>query len=209
LHHKVKDGDVELQQALSDLAEVRDRLARVQRFEGYSSPAAIASGGAALIAGLVQRHIAPLPATPEAFGHYVVIWMACLAAALVLNYGAVALWVLEHRGPGAASGVRSAARSIAPSVVLGGLLTVALIDAHAYALLPGTWFALYSLGLFASRDAIPESTLVVTLGFVALAALFLVSPLQAVALAWWVMPLGFGLGQIAVGALIWHSHIRA
>jgi len=209
LHHKAKEGDVELHQALSDLAEVRDRLARVQQFEGYSSAAATASGAGALVAGFVQRQIAALPALPEALGRYVIIWMVCLAVALALNYGALALWVLEHRGPGAASGVRSAARSIAPSVVLGGLLTVALIDAHAYALLPGTWFALYSLGLFASRDSIPPSTLVVTFGFVALAALFLISPLQAVALAWWVMPLGFGIGQIAVGILIWHSHIRA
>lgn len=196
---------MELQRALSDLAEVRDRLVRVQRFEGYSAAAAIASGAAALVAGCVQRQMAPLPVLPGSLHQYVTIWMTCLAVALALNYGAVAGWVWKHRGPGASSGFRSAARSIAPSVVLGGLLTVALIDRGAYALLPGTWFALYSLGLFASRDVIPESTFPVTLGFVALAALFLISPLQSVALAWWVMPLGFGLGQIAVGGLIWRE----
>lgn len=196
---------MELQRALSDLAEVRDRLVRVQRFEGYSAAAAIASGAAALAAGCVQRQMVPLPVMPAALHQYVTIWMTCLAVALALNYGAVAVWVWRHRGPGASSGFRSAARSIAPSVVLGGLLTVALIDRGAYALLPGTWFALYSLGLFASRDVIPESTLPVTLGFVALAALFLVSPLQGAALAWWVMPFGFGLGQIAVGGLIWRE----
>ena len=194
---------MELQRALSDLAEVRDRLVRVQRFEGYSAAAAIASGVGALVAGVVQRLTDPLPASPEALHRYVVIWMGCLAVALALNYGAAAAWLSRHRGPAAASGFRSAARSIAPSILLGGLLTVALIDRSAYALLPGTWFALYSLGLFASRAAIPESTLAVTVGFGALAALFLVSPLQQIALAWWVMPLGFGLGQIAVGTLIW------
>lgn len=196
---------MELQRALSDLAEVRDRLVRVQRFEGYSAAAAIASGAAALVAGWVQRLLVPLPVLPAALHEYVTIWMTCLAVALALNYGAVAVWVWRHRGPGASSGFRSAARSIAPSVVLGGLLTVALIDRGAYMLLPGTWFALYSLGLFASRDVIPESTFPVTLGFVALAALFLISPLQSVALAWWVMPLGFGLGQVAVGGLIWRE----
>lgn len=196
---------MELQRALSDLAEVRDRLVRVQRFEGYSAAAAIASGAAALVAGWVQRLLVPLPVLPATLHEYVTIWMTCLAVALALNYGAVAVWVWRHRGPGASSGFRSAARSIAPSVVLGGLLTVALIDRGAYMLLPGTWFALYSLGLFASRDVIPESTFPVTLGFVALAALFLISPLQSVALAWWVMPLGFGLGQVAVGGLIWRE----
>lgn len=194
---------MEIERALSDLAEVRDRLVRVQRFEGYSAVAAVASGLGALIAGYAQARVAPLPASAATLRAYVAIWMVCLGVALALNYGALAIWVLRHRGPAAASGFRTAARSIAPSVVLGGLLTVALIDRHAYALLPGTWFALYSLGLFASRDAIPRSTVLVTLGFAVLAALFLVSPLQQFALAWWVMPLGFGLGQIAVGTLIW------
>jgi hypothetical protein len=196
---------MELERALSDLAEVRDRLVRVQRFEGYSAAAAIASGIGALGAGYVQWKTVPLPHSSDALHRYVVIWMTCLAVALALNYGAVAVWVWKHRGPGAASGFRSAARSIAPSILLGGLLTVALIDRSAYSLLPGTWFAFYCLGLFASRDAIPRSTFPITLGFAALAALFLVSPLQAVALAWWVMPLGFGLGLIGVGALIWRE----
>lgn len=196
---------MELERALSDLAEVRDRLVRVQRFEGYSAAAAVASGLCALAAGYVQWHAAPLPQRSESLHRYVAIWMVCLAVALLLNYGAVAIWVWRHRGPGAASGFRTAARSIAPSVLLGGLLTLALIDRSAYALLPGTWFALYSLGLFASRDVIPRSTLAVTVGFGVLAALFLVSPLQAVALSWWVMPLGFGIGQVVVGALIWRE----
>jgi hypothetical protein len=196
---------VEIERALSDLAEVRDRLIRVQRFEGYSGAAAIASGIAAFVAGYVQLQRIPLPHEPDELHRYVVIWMICLAVALALNYGAVAIWFVRHRGPAATSGFRTAARSIAPSVVLGGLLTVALIDRSAYALLPGTWFAFYSLGLFASRDAIPRSSFAITLGFAALAALFLVSPLQSVALAWWVMPLGFGLGQIGVGVLIWRE----
>ena len=51
-----------------------------------------------------------------------------------------------------------------------------------------------------NRDGV---TLAVTAGFGVLAALFLVSPLQAAALSWWVMPLGFGIGQVVVGALIW------
>ncbi|MGA7285000.1 MAG: hypothetical protein WBW87_10720 [Candidatus Cybelea sp.] len=204
LLYKVREGGfMELERALSDLAEVRDRLVRVQRFEGYSAAAAVASGVGALLAGYVQWQTAPMPQLPPALHRYVLIWMTCLAVALLLNYGAVAIWVWRHRGPAATSGFRTAARSIAPSVLLGGLLTMALIDHSAYALLPGTWFALYSLGLFASRDVIPRSTFTVTLGFGALAALFLVSPLQTLALAWWVMPLGFGSGQIAVGALIW------
>lgn len=199
---------MEIEQALSDLAEVRDRLVLVQRFEGYSAAAAIASGIAALIAGYVQRFTVGFPVVPQTLYRYVAIWMVCLAVALLLNYGAVAVWAWKHRGPGDASRFRSAARSIAPSVVLGGVLTLALIDRGEFTLLPGTWFAIYCLGLFASRDAIPRSTFPITLGFGALAALFLVSPLRQIALAWWVMPFGFGLGQVGVGALIWRERER-
>jgi hypothetical protein len=194
---------MELQRALSDLEEVRDRLARGQRFEGYSGPAAAASGVVAILAAFVQQQVAPLPRTPEALHAYVVIWLTCLAVALALNYGTVAAWVLKNRGPAAQSQFRSAARSIAPSIALGGLLTFALIDHSAYGLLPGTWFALYAIGLSASGGAIPSAAHAVTIAFAALALVFLITPLAAVALAWWVMPLGFGIGQIAIGYLIW------
>jgi hypothetical protein len=196
---------MELERAISDLEEVRDRLAAVQRFEGYSAPAAVASGLAAIAAGFIQFQLEPFPRASEGFHRYVAIWMLCLAIGLVLNYGAVVIWALHNRCPGAVSRFRSAARSIAPSVVLGGLLTAALIAHSMYALLPGAWFALYSIGLFASRGAIPDSAMTVTLGFAILAALFLISPLQSLALVWWVMPLGFGLGQIAIGGLVWRE----
>ncbi|HEX3368567.1 MAG TPA: hypothetical protein VHS56_03245 [Candidatus Cybelea sp.] len=194
---------MELQQALSDLAEVRDRLAQLQRFEGYSAPAAAASGVVAIVASLVQRAAAPLPRTPEAHQTYLLIWLSCLAVALLLNYGAVTAWLIKHRAPGARSRFRTAAISISPSIVLGGALSVALIDLGAYSLLPGTWFAFYAIGLFASRGAVPPSTIVVTGFFALLALAFLITPLVAAALAWWVMPLGFGAGQLFIGYFIW------
>ncbi|MGB8965612.1 MAG: hypothetical protein WCB99_08220 [Candidatus Cybelea sp.] len=196
---------MELQRALSDLAEVRERLARLQRFEGYSGVAAAASGLGAMLAAFVQQRTAPMPASPGDLRSYLIIWLSCLAAALVLNYGAVAVWLLNHRAPGARSRFRTAALSIAPSIVLGGALSFALIDHRAYALLPGTWFAFYAIGLFASRGAIPSSTIGITIGFAALALVFLVTPLNAFALAWWVMALGFGIGQLAIGYLIWRD----
>jgi hypothetical protein len=196
---------MELQRALSDLAEVRDRLARLQRFEGYSGPAAAASGAVALIAAYVQRSRAPLPRTEADVHAYLAVWLTCLAVALLLNYGAVAAWLLKHHAPGARSRFRTAALSIAPSVILGGALSFALIAHAAYALLPGNWFAFYAIGLFASRGAIPTATMGITIGFAVLALVFLMTPLTAVALSWWVMPIGFGIGQLAIGYFIWRE----
>jgi hypothetical protein len=52
---------------------------------------------------------------------------------------------------------------------------------------------------------IPTSCDTVTAAFTALALAFLVTPLSALALSWWVMPLGFGFGQLAIGVLLWRS----
>jgi len=192
---------MEIERALSDLAEVRERLARAERFEGYSGPAAAASGVAAFVAGGVQFAVVPHPPA-HAASPYLTIWMTCLAVALLLNYGAVVLWLFGDRGPNARSQFRTAALSIAPSVLLGGALTAALAAHGEYALLPGTWFAFYAVGLFASRHAIPPGALPVMAGFAALAVAFLATPLESVAMSWWVVPLGFGVGQLAIGYLL-------
>jgi hypothetical protein len=196
---------VELHRALSDLEEVRGRLARVQRFEGYSAPAAAASGAIAIASGIAQARLAPFPPIHGQIHTYLTIWLSCAAAALTINYGAAAIWLLSHRSAHDRSQFRSAAASIAPSVILGAAITVALCHAGAYTLLPGTWFALYAIGLFASRSQIPDGSTYVTIGFATLAVAFLATPLIDIALSWWVVPLGFGFGQLAIGALLWES----
>ena len=84
---------MDLQRALGDLAEVRDRLAHVQRFEGYSAPAAAASGVCAIFAGVLQLRHAPAPHSAGDFHAYLAIWLTCLAVSLALNYGAAAAWL--------------------------------------------------------------------------------------------------------------------
>src|SRR5665213_1592181 len=69
---------MQLQQALADLAEVRDRLAHVQRFDGYSGWAAIASGLGALVGGGVQFALAPYPHAAPEQRIYLIIWLGCL-----------------------------------------------------------------------------------------------------------------------------------
>jgi hypothetical protein len=200
---------MELRRALSDLEEVRERLARIQRFEGYSAPAAAASGAFAIAAAIAQARVAPFPPLHGQMHTYLTIWFWCAAAALTVNYGAAAIWLFGHRSPHERSQFRSAAASIAPSVLLGAAITVALCHSGAYSLLPGTWFALYAIGLFASRSQIPDGAIYVTVGFAALAVAFLATPLVDVALSWWVVPLGFGTGQLAIGALLWDSRRNA
>jgi len=188
-------------QAAADLAEVRLRLAGVQRFPGFSGVAAVASGGVGLLAGLLQSLLAPNPSTPVELRVYLGIWLSTLAVALALNYGAVGIWLLRNHGRHAIEQSRLAAVAILPSIVFGGTLTFALADGNIWNLLPGVWYGAYAVGLFACRTLVPSSVQTVA-GAFGVAAITLLLPFSTFALAWWVLPLGFGIGQIVIGVCL-------
>ena len=193
---------MEVRQALADLAEVRGRLATVQRFDGYSGSAAIVSGGVAILAGFVQALVAPYPSNEAGRQSYLAIWLTCLGLALAINYGAIFVWRSRNRGEQAAVQFRTVGMSIVPALAAGGVITLALLQRGLAELLPGMWCATYALGLFASRAMVPKSVVYVAVAFGAGAALLLLGAREN-ALAWWIMPLAFGGGQIAIGAIVW------
>ncbi len=192
---------MDVARAIADLDEVRSRLAAVQRFRGLSGPAAVASGVAALGIGLVQWSIVPHPASAADASRYVAIWIACLAFALAVNYGALAMWLVRNWSSRARTELRTAAIAVTPAVVAGGAFTAALLARNEIGMLPGTWALCYALGLLASRAMLPRGTSTVALAFAAIGAALLFAQ-GTNALVWWVMPLTFGCGQITIGILI-------
>ncbi len=192
---------MEVRRALADLAEVRGRLAIVQRFDGYSGTAAIASGVVAIASGIAQGLVDPQPRLASERRVYLVIWLSCLAAALALNYGAIVIWRLRNHGAQAAMQFRTVGMSIVPAIAAGAVITLALVLRDLEALLPGMWCAAYALGLFASRSMVPRAVVGVAVAFGAAGAGLLLAP-GYTSLAWWTMPLAFGLGQIAIGTIV-------
>ena len=192
---------MEVRQALADLAEVRGRLATVQRFDGYSGPAAIASGVVAIVAGVVQALLAPEPASAADRHAYLTIWLACLGFALAINYGAILAWRARNRGPQAKIQIRTVGMSIVPALAAGGVVTLGLEMRGLTDLLPGMWCATYALGLFASRAMVPRDVVLVAAAFGAIATVLLLAP-NIHPLAWWIMPVAFGFGQIAIGTIV-------
>jgi hypothetical protein len=85
--------------------------------------------------------------------------------------------------------------------VAGGAFTAALLVRGEIGMLPGTWALCYALGLLASRTMLPRGTATVALAFAAIGATLLFAH-GTNALTWWVMPLTFGCGQVAIGVLI-------
>ena len=192
---------MDVSRAIADLDEVRSRLAAVQRFRGLSGPAALASGLGALGTGAVQLAVIPHPAGAEDASRYVALWIACLAFALAVNYGAVAVWLARNWSSRTRTELRTAAFAIVPSITAGGVLTGALLARGEIGLLPGTWALCYGLGLIAARAMLPRGMIAIALSFAAVGSALLFSS-GANALAWWVMPLTFGAGQIAIATLL-------
>jgi hypothetical protein len=192
---------VDVTRAIADLDEVRSRLASVQRFRGLSGPAALVSGLGALACGVIQFAIAPAPHAPAEIARYVAIWVVCLTFALALNYGAVAVWLVRNWSSRARTELRTAAIAIVPSIVAGGAFTLALLARGEIGLLPGTWSLCYGLGLLATRSMLPRGVLPIAIGFATVGSALLFAA-GTNALAWWVMPLTFGLGQTAIGVLL-------
>jgi hypothetical protein len=192
---------MEVRQALADLAEVRVRLATVQRFDGYSGTAAFISGLVAIAAGVAQALLAPQPSTPAARQIYLAIWLGCLGCALAINYGAIVIWRSRNRGEQAGVQFRTVGMSILPAIAAGGVVTLALVLRGLFDLLPGMWCAMYALGLFASRAMVPRDVVLVAVAFGLVAAVLLLAP-HIQPLAWWIMPAAFGIGQVTIGAIV-------
>ena len=143
----------------------------------------------------------PSPRTPEDAGRYVAVWVACLAFALAVNYGAVAIWLARNWSRRTRTELRTAAIAIVPSIAAGGAFTAALLARGEVGLLPGTWALCYGLGLLAARSMLPRATVAIAVAFAAAGVPLLFAP-GISALAWWVMPLTFGAGQTAIGVVM-------
>jgi hypothetical protein len=188
----------DIERALADIAEVRERLGHIQRFKGYSGIAAMTSGVFALAGGAVQAVLVPSVQTVHQGRLYFALWLICCTAAVLVNYGAIAHWYVNDATARERWQTATVGLSILPALILGAMLSVALLRANLFSFLPGVWYGCYGVGLFASRTTVPPAVVPIAAAFlIAGIVLFFLPP--ALALAWWVLPLGFGAGQLAIG----------
>jgi hypothetical protein len=191
----------DLERAMLDIAEVRDRLAMTQRFRGISGVAAIASGCFAIAAGVLQALLVAVPGPGYPTHVYASIWLVCGTAALIVNYASIAHWYVSDTSVRDRWQTRTVGLAILPAIALGAGLTLAMVTRGAFSYLPGIWYGCYGVGLFASRMMLPRNVLWISAFFLIAGIALLFAP-SSLALAWWVLPVGFGIGQIAIGVLV-------
>ena len=91
--------------------------------------------------------------------------------------------------------------AILPALILGAALSFALLRADLFAFLPAVWYGCYGVGLLASHTMLPRAVLPISVAFLA-AGIGLLFASPAVALSPWILAVGFGAGQIAIGVLV-------
>jgi hypothetical protein len=182
--------------AEADLRYIRTAIERAEAFTSISGWGQVAVGATALAAAA----LAPADCTRD---RWVAIW---LGEALVA--GAISVWsaVLKSQRLGVPLFGAPAQRftlAFATPAAAGAVLTAALVRAHAYPLLAGTWLLLYGAAVTSGGAFSVGSVPAMGACFMALGAAAAMTP-PAWANAW--LAGGFGLVHMAFGVWIARRH---
>lgn len=185
-------------EALSQVRRLQAVFMSRQRFRGYSGPARMISGCLALV-------IAFLLANDFVYTHplsYLKAWGCLLLLSLVLNYASLARWFwfdpkvkreMRHLYP---------ALEAIPPLIIGAVLSLALIQHQLYYLLYGTWMCLFGGANIASRHVMPRGLGWVGLFYLIAGTVCLLHPDMTFFNPW---PMGFVffIGEAAGGLLLY------
>lgn len=196
---------MQLQHALLEIAEIRERVAAAQVFRGYRAHGALFSALLAFLMAGLQRWVVAEP-TGE-LQTYVLFWSAVAVLSVAAN--GVDLLVRWLGDPTGREGMRTrtALRALAPALATGALATmVVVLKAPELGwTLPAVWALLFAQGLFASAPLLPRGVWWVGACYVA-AGLFVLTWAQGgQALAGWTMAMTFGMGQVLSAGVLYFS----
>ncbi len=213
--------------AMSQIADIRQQVARAQSFRGYRSATTaftglVAFGAAAIQAVLLaEPHQRTLQAGMDAYeaggsrwgtvdpgvfriDHYLYLWFA--AAVVSMAVVGLEMWVRVRRSESDLQRdlTASAVDQFVPALVAGLLLTIVIVQfaAESVWMLPGLWMVLFAMGVFASRRVLPKFAGAVA-GFYLLAGLCVLAIKKEAGLHAWTMGLVFGVGQTFAAGLLW------
>ncbi len=195
---------MQLEHALLEIAEIRERMASTQVFRGYRAGAAALSGTLALVAASLQQRVIPEPiADPASYVRYWsgVAMLSCLATAIDL----AARWLKDETGRERVR-ILSALKALAPCLVTGALMTACFLGAAPELAwtFPGLWSLLFAQGVFASAPLLPRSAWWIG-GYYVAAGLVVLSARESAPLSGWTMAMTFGVGQLLAAAFLYCS----
>ncbi len=194
---------MELREALAQISEIRDHLARTETFDGYRSATAAFSGSLALAAAVIQSIW--IPDAAAELDAYLSLWL-CVALVSALT-AALEIVIRCRRNASERSArlSRMAVEQFLPSLAVGGLLTAAIAwtAPEAAWLLPGLWSVLFGLGLFSSARLLPRPVCGVGVHYIVTGIVCVAAAKRIGSLSPWLMVMTFGVGQLLAAAILY------
>ena len=127
--------------ALKQVRELRARVIESQVFQGYSAAARTAGAGAALLGTLIMS----LPFFPASSLAHIWGWGLVCAFAIAANLTGVSVWYLKQPADRRELSLLRPTVDAAPPLIVGAILTFAIINQEAYPLLFGAWMCVFGL----------------------------------------------------------------
>jgi hypothetical protein len=182
--------------ALDNLRFIRETMERAGTFTAISGWGIVAVGVLAMVAAAVA-HIRP---TVE---WRVGTWVVTAAACIALSMWATARKARRSDVSMVSGPAQKLALAFSPAMLVGALLTVALLRTGANDLLPAVWLLLYGTAVVAGGAFSVRIIPVMGVCFMILGALALFAP---PAVGDWLMVGGFGVVHVVFGIQIARRH---
>jgi hypothetical protein len=181
---------------MDNLRYIRETMERSQAFTAVSGLGGVLMGITALLAAAVAGRMSSIEA-------WVALWMGAAAISL-----AIALVAMSRKASTAGAALLAGAGrkftwNLTPPLLVGAVLTVALTQAGATALLPGVWLLLYGTGVVTGGAFSVRVVPLMGFAFMVAGALALFLPPGWEDL---VMAAGFGGLHIVFGIVIWRKY---
>lgn len=195
---------MDLHEALSQISEIRQHVARTETYRGFRAAPVAFSGLVACVAAVFQAAFISDPAANLPF--YLCLWVGSAVGCLIFT-GVTMYWhCLKSASTLTRSNTLLAIGNFAPSVVAGGLVTFVLyqIETPCQWMLPGLWAIFFSFGVFAIYRLLPKATFGIGVFYLLAGVFSLIWARDANAFSPWAMAVPFGVGQlVAAGILYW------
>jgi hypothetical protein len=198
---------MELRDALTQIADIRQQMAKSEVYRAYRPLTTAFSGVVAIAAAIVQPLYVPQPRAH--LQDYLTVWFVAAAVSIVAVALELTLRCRRSSHPLRWEMTGHAIEQFMPSLVAGGLVTyvIASYAGESAWLLPGLWAIFFGLGVFASRRLLPRATYLIG-GFYLLCGLIDISLKYRAPFSPWMMGLTFGIGQLSAGAMLYFSQER-
>jgi hypothetical protein len=190
-------------EALSQISEIHEHLAKAEVYRGFRSSPVAVSGLCGLLAASVQSRVLPADDPVMTVVYWVVVATLCGVVG-----GSETLYNYVFRDdPFARRRTRKVVGQFVPCLAAGTAVTVGLVrvSTDLVPLLPGLWAILFGLGIFAARPYLPRAIGWVALYYLAAGSQLLMWAGDVVGLSGWAIGATFGTGQLAAAlALYWN-----